>query len=488
MGQKPWSSDAIDALVDIRCLTEGLFSMLRIKQGMNDRNKHDKRELVTEIVSSPGSSTRLNTSLAKAFVASGPDKGKSIHVGTHPVILGSGTETDLVLVDRSISRRHAKLFRQGDVVIIEDLGSTNGTFFKDVRVGQVHLPLGQEVRFGQIRVKLIPEEEALTLPPSTLDRLGPLIGSDKGMREIFALIQDIAPSDVTVVIEGETGTGKELVAQAIHDYSARKPSPFVVFDCSNQPRDLIESALFGHVKGAFTGATNQRAGAFGRANKGTIFLDELGEFGKDLQPKLLRVLEAREIQKVGSDGYEAINVRIIAATNRNLKAEVRAERFREDLYYRLAVVKIVLPSLRERLGDIPMLVDHFLSLQDQPCEVDSSCFRALAAYHWPGNVRELKNVVDRASALNRGKSSVDLSLYLTDRDEVSSTRQLQVDEFVSFKAAKGKVVAEFESQYIETLLRQHKNNISLAAREAGIDRKHFKELMRKHGIEANPQE
>ena len=270
--------------------------------------------------------------------------------------------------------------------------------------------------------------------------------------------------------------------------SNRKESSFVVFDCSNQPRELIESALFGHVKGAFTGATNQRLGAFARADRGTIFLDELGEFGKDLQPKLLRVLESREVQKVGSDGYDPVNVRIIAATNRNLKAEVRAERFREDLYYRLAVIKIVLPALRERLSDIPHLVEHFLSKLENPCAVDPSCFAALMAYSWPGNVRELKNLVERASALNRGKSDVDLSAYLTDRDEVSSTQELKVDEFVSFKEAKGKVVAEFESQYIETLLRQHKNNISMAAREAGIDRKHFKELMRKHGIEANPED
>ena len=462
--------------------------MLRIKRQMSDQNKYDKTDLVTEIVRAGGSSTRLNPSRAKVFVASGPDKGKSISVGSEPIVLGSGVESDLVLVDRSISRRHARLFRKGDVVIIEDLDSTNGTYFRDVRVGQIYLPLGQEIRFGQLRVKLIPEEELVNSAPSELDRLGPLIGSDQRMREIFTLIQDIAPTDVTVVIEGETGTGKELVAQAIHEYSQRKSNPFVVFDCSNQPRDLIESALFGHVKGAFTGATNQRAGAFGRADKGTIFLDELGEFGKDLQPKLLRVLEAREVQKVGSDGYDPVNVRVIAATNRNLKAEVRAERFREDLYYRLAVVKIVLPALRERLSDIPVLVKHFLSLHEDPCEVDPKCFSALMAYQWPGNVRELKNVVDRACALNRGKSGIDLSTYLTDRDEVASTKQMQVDEFVSFKEAKGKVVADFESQYIETLLRQHNNNISLAAREASIDRKHFKELMRKHGIAANPDD
>lgn len=443
-------------------------------------------EKVTEILAAARSATRLNPSSAKAFIATGPDKGRSVSIGSAPILFGSDVDADLVCVDRSVSRRHATLFRQGDVVIIEDLGSTNGTYYKDVRVGQVHLPLGQSIRFGKVFVKILPEEELVKTRPHEKDRLGGLIGSDTRMREIFTLIEEVGPSDVTVVIEGETGTGKELVAKAIHDFSKRKKSDFVVFDCSNQPRELIESALFGHVKGAFTGATNQRMGAFSRANQGTIFLDELGEFGKDLQPKLLRVLESREVQKVGSDGYDAVDVRIIAATNRNLKAEVQAERFREDLYYRLAVIKIVLPALRERLSDIPLLVEHFLAQQESPCVVDPGCFESLKNYTWPGNVRELKNLVDRASALNRGKSGIDLSAYLSDRDEVASTKNLKISEFVSFKEAKGKVVADFESQYIETLLRQHKNNISMAAREAGIDRKHFKELMRKHGIEAKP--
>ena len=455
---------------------------------MSDHENLQKTKLLTELSAGHGVTTRINPSKAKLFVANGPDKGKTVEIGQDQLILGSGSDCDIQVVDRSISRRHASLFRQGDLVIIDDLDSTNGTYFRDVRVGSIHLPLGQEIRFGQIRVKFLPEEEIVQIAPSSLERLGPLIGSDQRMREIFTLIEDVGPSDVTVVIEGETGTGKELVAQAIHEYSNRKSQPFVVFDCSNQPRDLIESALFGHVRGAYTGATSQRAGAFSRADKGTIFLDELGEFGKDLQPKLLRVLEARQVQKVGADSYDPVNVRVIAATNRNLKAEVRAERFREDLYYRLAVVKMVLPPLRERPSDIPLLVEHFLSLHDEPCTIAPKSIATLKSYHWPGNVRELKNIVDRACALNRGRTDVDISAYLTDLDEVRSTNHLQVDEFVSFKEAKGKVVSEFETRYIETLLRQHGNNISLAAREAGIDRKHFKELMRKHGIQANPDE
>ena len=443
---------------------------------------------VTEVLSSSGLVTRLNPTCAKMFVATGADKGRSVSVGSEPVIVGAGEDSGLVLVDRSVSRRHAKVHRSGDYVIVEDLGSTNGTFYHDARVREVFVPLGQEVCFGKVRVKIVPEEVSVEPKPITETRLGPMIGGDVRMREIFSLIEDIAASDVTVVIEGETGTGKELVAKALHERSVRANKTFVVFDCTNQPRDLIESALFGHVKGAFTGATSPRAGAFERANNGTIFLDELGEFGLDLQPKLLRVLESREVQKVGADDYDPVDVRVIAATNRNLKADVRAGNFREDLYYRLAVVKIVMPALRERVSDIPVLVEHFLALCGNPCSVDPACYPALKTYRWPGNVRELKNVVDRAAALSRGRSGVDLSKFLVDVEEEPTDRHgaVVIDKSTSFKEAKGRVVSDFESQYILTLLREHGNNISLAAREAGIDRKHFKDLMRKHGIEARP--
>ena len=409
-------------------------------------------------------------------------------------MVGADPSCQLVLADRSVSRKHAEVRREREFVIVRDLGSTNGTFYRDARVVEVSVPLGEEVAFGKTRVRIMPEEVAVEARPHIADRLGPLVGADLRMREIFTLIEDIGESDVTVVVEGETGTGKELVAKAIHDYSSRKTSPLVVFDCANQPKDLIESALFGHVKGAFTGATAPRAGAFQRADSGTIFLDELGEFGLELQPKLLRVLEAREIQKVGGDGYEAVDVRIVAATNRNLRQEVRAGRFREDLYYRLAVVKIQLPPLRDRTSDVPLLVEHFMQLNGASCSIDTSSLSKLMAYDWPGNVRELKNVVDRAAALNRGKTNVDLAQYvqpedlITPRSRAPEARVAADDSSMSFKEAKGLVISEFESRYIERLLRQHNNNISVAAREAGIDRKHFKDLMRKYGIAARPNE
>ncbi|MBI2375737.1 MAG: sigma 54-dependent Fis family transcriptional regulator [Deltaproteobacteria bacterium] len=440
---------------------------------------------VTEVVR-VRSVTRLSSSTVKLVVDSGPDKGRRVTLGERPLIIGTGSDCDFVLTDRSVSRRHAEVRFDG-ALVVKDLGSTNGTFYHDARVSEVQVPVGREISLGKVRVKAVPEEVQVEGRPLDVDRLGPLVGSDLRMREIFALVEDIARTEVTVVIEGETGTGKELVAKALHQRSARASEPFVVFDCTNQPKDLIESSLFGHVKGAFTGATSPRSGAFERANGGTIFLDELGEFGLDLQPKLLRVLEAREVQKVGGDGYDPVDVRVIAATNRNLKAEVRAGRFREDLYYRLAVVKIVLPALRERADDIPLLVQHFIEQSGATFTVDPACFTAVKAYPWPGNVRELKNVVDRAAALSRGRANIDLSRFLGDRDEEPLPRRgssATLDPSLSFKEAKGRVISDFESQYIHNLLRQHGNNISLAAREAGIDRKHFKDLMKKYGIDA----
>ncbi len=403
------------------------------------------------------------------------------------MVIGADPGCDLVLSDRTVSRRHAEVRLDGEFVFVRDLESTNGTFYHDARVREVLLPMGGEVAFGKTVVKVSPEEIPLESAPLEESRLGPLVGGDLRMREIFALVRDIAASDATVVIEGETGTGKELVAQALHAHSARAKGPMVVFDCTNQPKDLIESSLFGHVKGAFTGATAQRTGAFERAHGGTIFLDELGEFGLDLQPKLLRVLESREFQRVGGETYTRVDVRVIAATNRNLRGEVRMGHFREDLYYRLAVVRIQLPPLRDRLDDLQRLVQHFVDNTGADFTVADSSFDRLRSHPWPGNVRELKNVVERAAALSRGKREVDLSRFVfDDAGPEPSDRPGPVADaptHLSFKEAKGQVISDFESRYVEKLLRDHGNNISVASREAGIDRKHFKDLMRKYGID-----
>ncbi|MEL6187931.1 MAG: sigma 54-interacting transcriptional regulator, partial [Myxococcota bacterium] len=414
---------------------------------------------VTQVLPSEAAVTRILASSARLYVPHGPDKGRSCRVGPEPVVVGADPECDLVLTDRTVSRRHAEVRRDGELLFVRDLDSTNGTFYGDARIREVFVPVGGEVSFGKTVVHVSPDEVPFTVEAtgevqaSTDQRLGPLVGADPRMLEIFGLIREIAASEATVVIEGETGTGKELVAQAIHENSPRAPNPLVVFDCTNQPRDLIESSLFGHVKGAFTGATGARSGAFERAHRGTIFLDELGEFGLELQPKLLRVLESRQVQKVGGESYSKVDVRVITATNRNLRTEVRAGRFREDLYYRLAVVRIQLPPLRDRLDDVPRLVEHFVEASGADFTVDDRSWPKLMAHAWPGNVRELKNVVDRAAALSRGQRGVDLSRFMLLEEEPmgpapTGSGEPPASSHLSFKEAKGQIISDFESRYI----------------------------------------
>jgi DNA-binding NtrC family response regulator len=310
--------------------------------------------------------------------------------------------------------------------------------------------------------------------------MGQLVGSDTKMRQLFKLLTDVAATNATVLIEGETGTGKELIAEEIHNHSDRRDGPFVVFDCGSVPRELIESALFGHVKGSFTGAITDRRGAFAEANGGTIFLDEIGEMQMDLQPSLLRVLDKRAVRKVGANQYEKIDVRVVAATNRDLRAEVGKKNFREDLYYRLAVIRVSVPPLRERGSDIPLLVNHFVQSfsQGEPLSVAPEDMARLQRHSWPGNVRELRNVIERACLLSGGATiNIDDALV----EEAAPALGIRTD--LPFKEAKGQLVEMFEREYIEDLMRRHKMNLSAAAREAQIDRKHLRELIRKYGLD-----
>src|SRR5690606_28695 len=277
------------------------------------------------------------------------------------VHIGAMEDNDLVVDDETVSRNHCKIFREGDQYMIADLGSTNGTFVNRVRIREAFLHEGCTITLGTSDIKFQPIDEKLRIVPSDRERFGDIIGRDRGMREIYAILEKIAPTDATVVIEGETGTGKEVVARTLHQQSRRRDGPFMVFDCGAVPENLIESELFGHEKGSFTGAIATRQGVFELAHGGTVFLDELGELALDLQPKLLRVLEQREVKRVGGVKPIKVDVRIVAATNRDLEEEVRAGRFREDLFYRLTVVRLQLPPLRERKDDIDLLARHFLA-------------------------------------------------------------------------------------------------------------------------------
>jgi transcriptional regulator with GAF, ATPase, and Fis domain len=416
------------------------------------------------------------------------------------VTIGAMEDNDLVVSDDTVSRYHCKIVQEDTGYVLVDLGSTNGTFINRVRIREAYLKPGCTIGLGNTEVKFHSADEKVEIVPSRKEKLGKMVGRHVKMRELYAVLEKIAPTATTVVIEGETGTGKEVVAQTIHELSPRASGPIMVFDCGAVPDNLIESELFGHEKGSFTGAIMTRQGLFEMAHGGTLFLDELGELPLDLQPKLLRALEQREIRRVGSNKPIKVDVRIIAATNRNLEDEVRAGRFRQDLFYRLSVVRVFLPPLRERADDIPLLIKHFLEANynkrpDGAVKVTATSRAAmdmLQAYKWPGNVRELVNTVERAVSFAEGELIEPRDLPETVRGEESAPRrpnstsqpmQVLADVDSTFKDAKERWVSSFERDYILQLLKKNKGNISHAAREADIDRKYFRKLMRKYGIE-----
>jgi transcriptional regulator with GAF, ATPase, and Fis domain len=319
----------------------------------------------------------------------------------------------------------------------------------------------------------MPDEEPAAQPLSARQCCGRMVGRTPTMRRLFAQIEQVAASDRTVLIHGETGTGKELAAEALHELSGRG-GPFIVVDCGAIPRSLVESQLFGHVRGAFTGAERDRAGAFEEANGGTIFLDEIGELPLDVQPKFLRVLESRSIRRLGGDEPLAVDVRVVAASLRDLAEEVRAKRFREDLFYRLSVVRLDLPPLIARMGDLPLLCDHLLRDMGAP-PLGPAALKLLSDYHWPGNVRQLRNVLERAHAL---AGDGPLSIDRADLDHRSARASPSSLHELPYKAAKD----VFTREYLEALLQRNRGNVSAAAREARLDRNWIIALARRLGV------
>jgi DNA-binding NtrC family response regulator len=418
----------------------------------------------------------------RLLVVKGPDRGESIPIGSRPLTLGSGNVCDVPLSDPTISRRHLGVEPGPDGVLLRDLGSTNGSFVQGARFNELTLGFGTEVTIGKTVLKYVPNEEAIELAPSEAESYGALVGRDPKLRRLFSLLDDVAATDATVLIEGETGTGKELFAEEIHRHSPRKAGPFVVFDCGAVPDELIESALFGHVRGAFTGAVSDRRGAFEEADGGTLFLDEIGELSPSVQPALLRALDKQSVRPVGGTNYTRASVRVVAATNRNLRAEVAAKNFREDLYYRVAVVRMLVPPLRDRPDDIPLLIEHFIRQfrSDRSLTVAPDDLERLRRHQWLGNARELRNVIERACALSHG-SRLEIDEALEERPARASEGGA-ADLELPFKDAKSRIIDAFEREYIAALLKRHGGNLSAAARAAEIDRKHLRELLRKHGL------
>ncbi len=412
------------------------------------------------------------------------------------VRLGSRDGNDVVVADDAVSRLHCEIAVDDLGYRLRDLESTNGTFVDGLRVRDAYLRAGCVIEIGHARIRFEPLEAESDVPASSADRFGPLVGQSVAMRELYALLERAAPTDATVLVEGETGTGKELVARALHERSRRAGGPFVVFDCSSVPASLVESELFGHEKGAFTGAVARRSGRLEEADGGTLFLDELGELPIELQPKLLRALQSREIRRVGGNHDVAVDIRIVAATNRDLATEMNRGGFREDLYYRLAVVRVRLPALRERREDVRGLVAHFITraLRDDPerarrtiAQISDANWSRLETHPWPGNVRQLENVIHKTLALSGGDDVPGIEVPTVPRMTAPSVQPggaaslaPGVDVDRAFVDQKQEVLARFEEAYLTAQLERHGGNFSRAAAASGLDRMYFKRLLKKY--------
>ncbi len=410
---------------------------------------------------------------------------RTVVLGARPVVLGAHSSCDVVLEDPQISRRHVELLAAPDGVRVKDLGSTNGTWWQGSRITEVVVTSGAVLQLGAVSAR-ISANDAPSVPPSDRDHFGMMTGHSLGMRELFAVLELAAPTDATVLIEGESGTGKEVTARAIHDASARAAGPFVVVDCSAISEHLIESHLFGHVRGAFTGAERERKGAFVEAHGGTLFLDELGELPLAAQAKLLRALEARTVQPVGADRPVAVDVRLVAATHRDLARMVAAKEFRFDLFYRLAVVHVALPALRQRLEDLPLLIGSFYAARGlAPGPIDGANLERMRQHSWPGNVRELRNVLERAWALS-GSATAFRELRLWLDASIAGQFSEVVDSSLSFKEAKERWNDHFERRYVSMVFSAAGHNVTRAAEHAGLSRRHFRELLYKHALIDRP--
>jgi transcriptional regulator with GAF, ATPase, and Fis domain len=426
----------------------------------------------------------------------GEFRGKETRVGKTPFRIGKAADNDLVIDDPTVSRLHCEIARDEKGYLVRDLGSTNGTLLGGAEVKEAYLSPGVVVAVGQVEFQVRTATERVEVLPSEAHEFGEVVGKSLGMREIFGLLERLAPTDATVLLTGETGTGKDAFARSIHAHSPRARAPFIVVDCGAVVGSLIESELFGHEKGAFTGADTARAGAFELAHGGTLFLDEIGELPVDLQPKLLRVLEQRAFRRVGGSKEIRVDIRVLAATKRNLEAEVARGKFREDLFFRLAVVPIEVPPLRERRDDIPLLVERLLvgiaqrsaatpGAASGTMTVSRDAMNGLQSHEWPGNVRELRNVLERAAYLARAHGSREIrSTGLPGTEAAPASKSFGADfrPGRSYRETRTEWEELFERRYITWLLERNDGNISAAAREAEMDRKYLHKLAKKHGL------
>ncbi len=380
-----------------------------------------------------------------------------------------------------MSRRHAAFDVVEQRLRISDLSSKNGTWVNGLRVYDVVVQGGELVRVGDSTLRIDLLDAEMQVPICERTAFGHLVGGSAAMRRLYPLCERLASSDVPVIIEGETGTGKEVLAEAIHDASPRSKGPFVVFDCTAVPSNLVESALFGHERGAFTGATATHLGVFEQADGGTLLIDEIGDLDVSLQPKLLRAIQRREIQRLGGTRLLKVDARVLAATRRNLDQEVAAGRFRDDLFYRLNVARIELPPLRARAGDVRLLAQHFWTTQAGAAgPLPEALLARFDDYDWPGNVRELHNTVMRHFALGE-LADFDAARQRAHRQDGAPAASGNSADFIDdviatqlpLPEARGRVMEEFERRYVERVLDRFDGNVAKAAAASGIARRYF---------------
>ncbi len=408
-------------------------------------------------------------------VVEGPDAGKTLIDATEAITVGSAEGNALQLTDPSVSRFHVELSRRGDKIWVRDLGATNGTVAQGLVLTEAAVPPGTVLRLGRTQLE-VGAGQTKSVELAEQDTLGPLKGQSPLMRTLLARIDKAAKSDTAVLLQGESGTGKELIARAIHERGPRAKKPFITVDCGSLSPGLVASELFGHERGAFTGADRRHPGAFERADGGTVFLDEIGEVPPTLQASLLGVLERHRFRRVGGTEELEVDVRVVSATHRDLRSAVNGGSFRLDLFFRLAVVKLEVPALRQRVDDLEVLIAHFLREAGSELTVaqlfSKDVLATLRAHQWPGNVRELRNLVESTLAMGE---TPPLEVAPVEGAAMPGPER-------TYKDARAEVLTKFERQYLEQLLAVTKGNVSAAARHAKMDRSHLIELLQRHHL------
>lgn len=435
-------------------------------------------------------------------VVEGPDRGAQVRLAGVRLCLGTAASNELALTDQTISRRHCEILVRNDQYLLRDLGSTNGTLLNGTPVVEAYLTPGSTIQLGSTQIRFEPTKKWERIAEPTTDRFGDMFGASRPMREVFGLLGKIATTDLSCLVTGETGTGKELAARALHANSGRASKAFVVVDCGAMSANLTESELFGHERGAFTGADRMRPGAFELADGGTIFLDEIGELPSHLQPKLLRALERREVKRLGASRSIEVDVRVVAATHRNLPNMIADGAFREDLYYRLAEVVVTLPPLRERREDVSLIAERMLrSLikgENAGMSLSEDALSELRARPWLGNVRELRNTIRRAVALASGPLITTSALgarqqahgtagaaALPPSGSLASGVGPELNTNLPIKEARELWVAHLERAYLAEVVRRFNGDLEASAEHAAIHRKSFERLLRQHQLKVS---